>query len=71
MEAGRRGIVIVDQYTYRGAELPKDCWWDAHMNTVSGEGMAQVGRVDAILRGSYPGTRGNRCILVNAIVPKP
>ena len=45
-------LPIVDQYTYLGVEISKDCSWDAHIAEVIGKGTSQVGEMDAIL--TYP-----------------
>ena len=61
---------IVDQYTYLGLEISRDCSWDTHMATVIGKGKAYIGKMDAILTGSHLDTRIKIFILVNVIVPK-
>ena len=44
---GEDDLTIVDQYTYLGVEISKDCSWDAHIAKVSGKGKSQVpGRQD-------------------------
>ena len=61
---------IVDQYTYLGVEISKNCSWDAHINKLIQKGKTEVGRMDMILRDSRLDTRIKRCILLNVIVPK-
>ena len=60
---------IVDQYTYLGVEISKDCSWDTNTAKVliRGKGKAHVGEMDAILTGSLLDTRIKRCILINMI----
>ena len=58
-------LPTVDQYTYLGVEISKDCSWDAHIATVVGKGKSQVCRVDWILTYSYLDTRIKICILIN------
>ena len=43
------GLPIVDQYTYLGVEISKDCSWKAHVAKVIAKGKSQVGKMDAIL----------------------
>ena len=57
MEVGRRGTADVDQYTYLGVEISKNCSWDAHINKIIGKGKAQIGGMDVILRDSHLDTR--------------
>ena len=61
---------IVDQYTYLGVEISKNCSWDAHINKVIQKGKAEVGKIDVILRDSHLDTRVKRCIVWNLIAPK-
>ena len=35
---GEDKLPIVDQYTYLGVEISKDCSWDAHIAKVIGKG---------------------------------
>ena len=67
---GEDELPIVDQYTYLGVEISKDCSWDAHINKVIGKGKAHVGKMEAVLTDSHLDTRIKRCILMNVIVPK-
>ena len=67
---GKDELPIVDQYTYLGVEISKDCSWDTHIAKVIGKGKAHVGKMDAILTDSHLDTRIKRCILMNVIVPK-
>ena len=59
MELGRRLIKlpIVEQYTYLGVEISKDCSWNAHIAKVQGKGKAHVGNIAAILTDSHLDTR--------------
>ena len=61
---------IVDQYTYVGVEISKDCSWDAHIAKVIGKDKSQVGKMDVILTDPHLDTRIKRCILINVIVLK-
>ena len=61
---------IVDQYTYLGVEISKNCSSDAHIYRVIQKGKTEVGKMDMILRDSRLHTRIKRCILLNVIVPK-
>ncbi|MEP2874451.1 MAG: reverse transcriptase domain-containing protein [Hyphomicrobiales bacterium] len=63
---GEDELPIVDQYTYLGVEISKDCSWDTHIAKVIGKGKAQVGKMDAILTDSNLDTRIKRCNLMNA-----
>ena len=46
---GEDELPIVDQYTYLGVDISKDCSRDAHIAKVIGKGKSQVGKMDAIL----------------------
>ena len=61
---------IVDQYTYLGVDISKDCFWDAHIAKEIGKGKSQVGKMDAILADSHIDTGTKSCIRINVIVPK-
>ena len=67
---GEDELPIIDQYTYLGAEISKDCSWDSHIAKVIGKGNSQVGRMNAILTDSYLDMRIRICILINVVVPK-
>ena len=67
---GEDELPIVDQCTYLGVVISKDCAWDAHIAKVLGMGKAQVGKMDAILTDPHLDTRIKICILMNVIVPK-
>ena len=45
---GEDELQIVDQCTYLGVEISKDCSWDAHIAKVIEKGKSQVGEMDAI-----------------------
>ena len=66
MEVGRDELPIVDL----GVGISKDCSWDAHITKAVGKGKSQVGNMGAILTDPHLGTRINRCIMMNVIVPK-
>ena len=63
-------LPIVDQYTYLGVEVSKDCPWDARIAKVIGKGRSQVGKMGVILTDPHLDTRIEICILVNVIAPK-
>ena len=67
---GEDELPIVDQYTYLGVEISKDCSLDAHIAKLIGKGKSQVGRMNAILTDLRLDTRIKICILMNVIVPK-
>ena len=67
---GEDELLIVDQYTYLGVEISKECSWDAYIAKVIGKGKSQVGKMDAILTDPHLGTRIKICILMNVVVPK-
>ena len=61
---------IIDQYTYLGVEISKDCSWDAHIAKVIGKSKSLVGKMDAILTDPHFDTRIKICIVINVIVTK-
>ena len=63
-------LLIVDQYTYLGVDISKDCSWDAHIAKAIGKGKSQVVKMDAILTDPHLDTRIKRCIPMYGIVPK-
>ena len=63
---GEDKLPIVDQYTYLGVEISKDCSWDAHIAKLIGKGKSQVGKMGAI----HLDTWIKICILMDVIVPK-
>ena len=67
---GEDELPIVDQYTYLGVEISKDCSYDAHMAKVIEKGKSQVGKMDAILTDSHLDSKIKRCNLINVIVQK-
>ena len=68
---GEDELPIVDQYTYLGVDISKDCSWDTHIAKVIGKGETHVGKMDAILTDySHLDTWSKICILMNVIVPK-
>ena len=56
-EWGEDDLPFVDQYTYLGVGISKDCSWGAHIAQVIGKGKSQVGKMDAILTDSHLDTR--------------
>ena len=67
---GGEELPIVDQYTYLGVEISKDCSWDAHINKLVQKGKAEVGRMDVILRDSHLDTRIKSCLLYTSPSPR-
>ena len=67
---GEDELPIVDQYTYLGVEISKDCSWDSHIAKAIGKGNSQVGNMDAILTDPHHDTRIKIYVLMNVIVPK-
>ena len=67
---GEDELPIVDQFTYLGVELSKDCSWDAHVAKVTGKGKSQVRKMNAILSDAHLDTRTRTCIWMNMLVPK-
>ena len=51
---GEDGPPIIDQYTYLGVEISKDCSWDAHIAKIIEKGKAQVDKMDAIVTELAP-----------------
>ena len=54
---GEDELLIVDQCTYLGVEISKDCFWDGHIAKVIGKGESQVGKMDAIVTDPHLETR--------------
>ena len=71
-EWGEDEIPIVDQYTYLGGHISKDCSWDADTANMTGKGKSHVGEMEAVLTDSHLDAinRIYRCALTNVIVPK-
>ena len=67
---GEDDLPVVDQYTYLGVEISKDCSWDTHIAKVLRKGKTQIGKMDAILTDSHLDTRIKKCILINVIIPR-
>ena len=63
-------LPTVDQYTYLGLEISKECSWDAHVAKLIGKGKSQVGKMDTILTDPHFDTRIKICNLMSVIVPK-
>ena len=68
LEVGEDDLPIVDQYTYHGVDISKDCCWDAHIPKVIGKG--ELGKMDAILTNPHLDTRTKICIPMIVVVPK-
>ncbi|MEP5446747.1 hypothetical protein, partial [Ekhidna sp.] len=62
-------LPIVDQYTYLGVDMSKDCSWDTHIAKVRGRGKSRVDKMDAILTDSHLDTRIKICIMMKVIMP--
>ncbi|CAB1116628.1 unnamed protein product [Ectocarpus sp. CCAP 1310/34] len=45
---GIEEIAVVDQYTYLGVEIAKDCSWNAHMSKGAEKGKARAGKLHPI-----------------------
>ena len=58
---------MVDQYTYLGVDISKDCSRDAHIAKVMGKGKSQAGKMDAILTDPH---LDSRIKTMNVIEPK-
>ena len=54
---GEDELPIVDQYTFLGVKISKDCSWDAHIAKVIEKGKSQIGTMDAILTDPHLDTR--------------
>ncbi|CAB1104848.1 unnamed protein product [Ectocarpus sp. CCAP 1310/34] len=54
---GIKEIAVVDQYTYLGVEIAKDCSWNAHMSKVAEKGKARAGKLHPILANRHLDTR--------------
>ncbi|CAB1112777.1 unnamed protein product [Ectocarpus sp. CCAP 1310/34] len=66
---GIEEIAVVDQYTYLGVEIAKDCSWNAHMSKVAEKGKAQAGKLHPILANRHLDTCIKLTILKRVIVP--
>ncbi|CAB1121545.1 unnamed protein product [Ectocarpus sp. CCAP 1310/34] len=64
---GIEEIAVVDQYTYLGVEIAKDCSWNAHMSKVAEKGKARAGKLHPILANRHLDTRSKLKILKIAI----
>lgn len=49
----------MEQYTYLGVEIAKDCQWDAHMHKIAEKGKARAGKLHPILADRHLDTRVN------------
>ena len=68
---GEDEVPIVDQYTYLGVDISKDCSsWDAHIPKLLGKCKSQLGKMEATLTDPHLDTRIKGCFLTNVIVPK-
>ncbi|CAB1102789.1 unnamed protein product [Ectocarpus sp. CCAP 1310/34] len=66
---GIEEIAVVDQYTYLGVEIAKDCSWNAHMSKVAEKGKARAGKLHPILANRHLDTRIKLTLLKSVIVP--
>ncbi|CAB1109340.1 unnamed protein product [Ectocarpus sp. CCAP 1310/34] len=66
---GVEEIAVVDQYTYLGVEIAKDCSWNAHMSKVAEKGKARAGKLHPILANRHLDTRIKLKVLKSVIVP--
>ena len=66
---GIEEIAVVDQYTYLGVEIPKDCSWNAHMSKVAEKGKARAGKLHPTLANRHLDTRIKLTVLKSVIVP--
>ncbi|CAB1103133.1 unnamed protein product [Ectocarpus sp. CCAP 1310/34] len=66
---GIEEIAVVDQYTYLGVEIAKDCSWNAHMSKVAEKGKARAGKLHPILANRHLDTRIKLTVLKSVIVP--
>ncbi|CAB1104917.1 unnamed protein product [Ectocarpus sp. CCAP 1310/34] len=62
-------FVVVDQYTYLGVEIAKDCSWNAHMSKVAEKGKSRAGKLHPIFANRHLDTRIKLAILKSVIVP--
>ena len=67
---GENDLPIVNQCTYLGVEISKDCSCDKNIAKVLGKGRAQVGEMAGILTDSHLDTSIKICPMINVIVPK-
>ncbi|CAB1117831.1 unnamed protein product [Ectocarpus sp. CCAP 1310/34] len=66
---GIEEIAVVDQYTYLGVEIAKDCSWNAHMSKVAEKGKSRAGKLHPILANRHLDTRIKLTVLKSVIVP--
>ncbi|CAB1105071.1 unnamed protein product [Ectocarpus sp. CCAP 1310/34] len=66
---GMEEIAVVDQYTYLGVEIAKDCSWNAHMSKVAEKGKSRAGKLHPILANRHLDTRIKLTVLKSVIVP--
>ncbi|CAB1110718.1 unnamed protein product [Ectocarpus sp. CCAP 1310/34] len=66
---GIEEIAVVDQYTYLGVEIAKDCSWNAHMSNVAERGKTRAGKLHPILANRHLDTRIKLTVLKSVIVP--
>ncbi|CAB1101352.1 unnamed protein product [Ectocarpus sp. CCAP 1310/34] len=60
---GIEEIAVVDQYTYLGVEIAKDCSWNAHMSKVAEKGKSRAGKLHPILANRHLDTRIKLAVL--------
>ncbi|CAB1099724.1 unnamed protein product [Ectocarpus sp. CCAP 1310/34] len=66
---GIEEIAVVDQYTYLGVEIAKDCSWNAHMSKKAEKRKARAGKLHPILANRHLDTRIKLTVLKGVIVP--
>ncbi|CAB1096931.1 unnamed protein product [Ectocarpus sp. CCAP 1310/34] len=64
---GIEEIAVVDQYTYLGVEIAKDCSWNAHMSKVAEKGKSRAGKLHPILANRHLDTRIKLAILKSVV----
>ncbi|CAB1118469.1 unnamed protein product [Ectocarpus sp. CCAP 1310/34] len=66
---GIEETALVDQYTYLGVEIAKDCSWNAHLSKVAEKDKARAGKLHPILANRHLDTRIKLTVLKSVIVP--
>ncbi|CAB1119083.1 unnamed protein product [Ectocarpus sp. CCAP 1310/34] len=66
---GVEELAVVDQYTYLGVEIAKDCSWNAHMSNVAEWGKARAGKLYPLIANRHLDTRIKLTVLKSVIVP--
>ncbi|CAB1113272.1 unnamed protein product [Ectocarpus sp. CCAP 1310/34] len=68
-KCGIEEIAVVDQCTYLGVEIAKDCSWNAQMSKVAEKGKARAGKLHPILANRHLDKRIRLKVLKSVIVP--